>query len=110
VHPVYGVHRPRGGGDSPVHHGPDGGTPHWSGARGQFRARLLAARVPRGKEGRGDTHRGRRWAAPEGRETGDEVQLRWLFAPDDKRLGRGRDKGENDFGRGGIWPRCRGLL
>jgi hypothetical protein len=95
VHPVYRVHRSWGGGGSPVHHGPDGGAggmPHRSGARSQFRAKLLAARVPRGKGGRGEPHRGRRWAAQEWREAGNEVQHRWLFAPDDKSLGRGETK------------------
>jgi hypothetical protein len=68
VHPVYKVHRPQGGGGSPVHRGPGGGVgvpPHRSGARGELRARLLTTRAPRGKWGRGEPHRGWRWAARE---------------------------------------------
>jgi hypothetical protein len=54
VHPVYRVHRPRGGGGSPVHRGSGGdagGTPHRSGVRGWLRAWLLAMRAPRGRGG-----------------------------------------------------------
>jgi hypothetical protein len=54
VHPVYRVHRPRGGGGSPVHHGSGGGVggmPHQSGVRGQLRAWLFTTRAPRGKGG-----------------------------------------------------------
>jgi hypothetical protein len=112
-HPVYKVHRPRGGGSSPVHHGPDdgtGSTPHRSGASGRLRARLLVVRAPRGKRGRGEPHRGRRWMAWEWREVGNELQWRWLFALDDKRLRAGRDEGWSGFGRGGKWMRRRGLL
>jgi hypothetical protein len=32
------------------------------------------------------------------------------FALDDKRLGTGIDEGWSGFGRGGEWPRHRGLL
>jgi hypothetical protein len=57
VHPVYRVHRPRGGGGSPVHRGPGGGmgsTPHRSGARIRLWARLLIVRAPRGKGAEGN--------------------------------------------------------
>jgi hypothetical protein len=57
VHPVYGVHRLSGGGSSPVHRIPGGGaggTPHRSCVRGWLRARLLIARAPGGKGGRGE--------------------------------------------------------
>jgi hypothetical protein len=57
VHPVYRVHRPRGGGGSPVHRGLGGGTgstPHWSGARIRLWARLLIVRAPRGKGAEGN--------------------------------------------------------
>jgi hypothetical protein len=57
VHPVYRVHRLRGGGGSPVHRGPGGGTgstPHRSGACIRLRARLLTVRAPRGKAAEGN--------------------------------------------------------
>jgi hypothetical protein len=113
VHPVYRVHRPRGGRGSQVQSGPGGGVgsmPHQGGVRGRLRARLLAARAPRGKGGRGEPHRGRRWAIQEWSEAGDEFQRLRLFALDDKRLGAGRDEGWSGFGRGGKWPRHRSLL
>jgi hypothetical protein len=62
MHPVYRVHRPRGGGGSPVHRGPGSGAgsmPRWSGVCGWLWARLLATRAPRGKGGRGEPLRGR---------------------------------------------------
>jgi hypothetical protein len=109
VHPVYRVHRPRGGGGSPVHHGPRGGgtgsTPHRSGACIRLRARLLTVRAPRGKGAEGNLTVVGRWAAWEWSEASDELQ-RWLFALDNKRLRVGRDKGWS----GGKWPRRRGLL
>jgi hypothetical protein len=107
VHPVYRVHRPRGCGGSPVHHGPGGGvsgTPHRSGARGWLWAWLLAARAPRGKGGRGEPHRGRRWAAREWSEAGHELQWWRLFALNDKMPRAGRDGGWSGFGRSGKWP------
>jgi hypothetical protein len=61
---------------------------------------------PRGlleeKGGRGDPHRGRRWAAREWSEADDELQ-QW-------RLRAGRDEGWSSFGHGGKWLRRRGLL
>jgi hypothetical protein len=110
VHPVYRVHRPRGGDGSPVHRGSGGGTPRRSGVHGQLWARLLTVRAPRGKGGRGEPHRGRRWAALEWIEASNELQRQWLFALDDRRLGEGRDEGWSGFGRGGKWLRRRGLL
>jgi hypothetical protein len=114
VHPVYRVHRPRGGGGSPVHRGSGGdagGTPHRSGVRGWLRAWLLAMRAPRGRGGgRGEPHRGWRWVALEWSEAGNKLQRRWLFALNDKRLGAGRDEGWSRFGRGGLWSRGRDLL
>jgi hypothetical protein len=113
VHPVYTVHRPRGGGGSPVHHGLGGGAggmPHQSGMCGWLRALLLTVRAPRGNEGRGEPHRGWRWVEREWSEASDELQWRWLFALDEKRLRVGRDEGWNGFGHGGKWPRRRGLL
>jgi hypothetical protein len=107
VHPVYRVHRPRGGGGSPVHREPGGGT---NGKPRRLWARLLAARAPRGKGGQGEPHRGRRWAAQEWSEASDELQRQRLFALDDRRLGEGRDEGWSGFGRSGKWPRRRGLL
>jgi hypothetical protein len=62
------------------------------------------------KGGRGDPHRGRRWAAREWSEAGDELQHWRLFALHDKRLRAGRDEGWSGFGHGGKWPRRRGLL
>jgi hypothetical protein len=84
--------------------------PHWSGAHGRLRAWLLATRAPRGNGGRGELHRGRRWATQEWSDAGDELRWRWLFALDDKWLGVGRGKGWSGFGCGRKWPRHRGLL
>jgi hypothetical protein len=109
VHPVYRVHRSRGGGDSPVHRGP-GGMPHRSGAHGWLQARLLAAMASRGKGGWREPHHGRRWAAREWSEAGVELQRQRLFALDDKRRGAGRDEGWSSFGRDGKWPRRRGTV
>jgi hypothetical protein len=95
VHPVYRVHRPRGGGGSSVHLGLGNSascTPHRSGARGRLWVRLLDARAPRGKGGRGEPHHGQRWAAREWSEVGNEIQWRRLFALNDMSPGWGEMK------------------
>jgi hypothetical protein len=47
----------------------------------------LAAETPREREDQGEPHRGRRWAAREWGEAGDELQRWWLNSSDARRLG-----------------------
>jgi hypothetical protein len=84
-----------------VHHGPGGGTTHQRSTRGWLWARLLTMRAPRGRGSRGEPHHGRRWAAREWSEAGDELQRQWLELSGGGMLERPRE-GEEEWERGGM--------
>jgi hypothetical protein len=97
----------------PVHGGLATGTgwrAHRRVAHGRYVGRELAVETPRKRGDRGEPHRGRRWAAREWGEAGDELQRWRLNSSDAWQLGA--RKGGAKWGKAlrGKWPRWWHLL